>query len=64
MSYYGLSKDDAEKEVMNCAVSKIVQAITKDDAPNDNGAPDESPKFNANAESSFGRQKSSGGKRR
>ena len=62
ISYYGPTKDDADKEVMDCAVSKIVQAITKDNAPNDDGAPDESPKSNANTGFSFGRQNSSGGK--
>ena len=56
MSYYGPSKDDAEKDVMDRTVSKIVQAFTKDDALNDDGAPDESPKSSANAGSSFGKQ--------
>ena len=63
MFYYGPSKDDAEKDVMDRAVSKIVQAFTKDDAPNDDGAPDESPKSSANAGSSFGKQNPYGGKR-
>ena len=64
MSHYGPSQDDPEKEKMERAVSKIVQHFTKDDASNDNGAPDESPKSNANAGSTFGRQNSTGGKRR
>ena len=49
VSHSGPSHDDAEKEMVERAVSKIVQHFTKDDASNDNGAPDESPKSNANA---------------
>ena len=63
VSYYGPSQDDAEKEIMDRAVSKIVQAFTKSDAPNDDGAPDEGPKSNANTGSSFGKQNMYGGKR-
>ena len=64
ISHYGPSQDDSEKEMVERAVNKIVQHFTKDDASNDNGAPDESPKSNANAGSTFGRQNSTGGKRR
>ena len=63
MSYYGPSKDDVEKDVIDCAVSKIIQAFTKDDAPNDYGAPNESPKSSANAGFSFGNHNPFGGKR-
>ena len=63
MFHYGPSQDGSEKELMDCAVSKIVQHFTKDDASNNNGAPDENPKSNDNAGSTFGRQNSSGGKR-
>ena len=63
MSYYGPFQDDAEKDVMNRAVRKIVQAFTKDDAPNDDGAPDESPKSNVNVGSNFDKQNPYGGKR-
>ena len=63
VSYYGPSQDDTEKDVMDRAVSKILQAFTKDDAPNDDVAPDESPKSNTNAGSSFGKQNAYGRKR-
>ena len=63
MSYYGLSKDDSEKEIMDYAISKIIQHFTKDDVSNDNSATDESPKSNANAGATFGRQNLTGGKR-
>ena len=53
VSYYGPSQDVAEKEIMDRAVSKIVQSFTKSDAPNDDGAPDEGLKSNANAGSTF-----------
>ena len=54
--------DDAKKETVERAVSKIAQYFTKDDASNNNGAPDESPKSNANTGVTFGRQNSTGGK--
>ena len=63
MSYYGPSKDDAEKDAIDRAISKIVQAFTKDDAPNDDGAPDENPKSSANAGSSLGKENPFGGSR-
>ena len=64
MSYYGPPQDDTENDVMDCAVRKIVQAFTKDNVPNDDGAPDKGPKSTANAGSSFGKQNAYGGKRR
>ena len=63
VSCYGPSQDDIEKDVMYCAVSKIVQAFIKSDGPNNDGAPDEGPKSNANAGSSFGKQNAYKGKR-
>ena len=51
---------------MERAVSKIAQYFTKDNASNDDGAPgapDASPKSNANAGATFGRQNATGGKR-
>ena len=53
VSYYGPSQDNTEKGVMDRADSKIVQAFTKGDVPNDDGAPGEDPKPNTNAGSRF-----------
>ena len=58
-----MHSDDTKKEIVERAVSKIAQYFTKDDASNDDGAPDESPKSNANAGATFGRQNATGGKR-
>ena len=40
---------------MDRAISKSRQAFNKGDVPNNDGAPDEGPKSNANAGSSFGK---------
>ena len=63
VSYYRPSQDDTEKDVMDRAVSKIVHAFAKGDTPNNDGAPDEGPTSNANAESSFGKPNAYKGKR-
>ena len=57
-----LPKITPKNEIVDCAVNKIVQYFTKNDASNDNGAPGESTKSNTNVGSTFGRQNSSGGK--
>ena len=58
-----LHSDDTGKEIVERAVSKITQYFTKNDASNDDDAPDASPKSNANAGATFGRQNATGGKR-
>ena len=52
-SHYGPSQDDAENDAVDRAVCKIAQAFNKCNASNNGGAPDEGPKSNANAGSSF-----------
>ena len=64
ISYYGPSQDDTENDAVDRAVSKIVQAFNKGDASNDDGAPNESPKSNANAGSSFGKPNEYGGRQK
>ena len=63
-SYYGPSKDEAENEVVDHAVCKILQALNNGNAPKNGGVPDEEPKSNANAGSSFGKTNEFGGKRK
>ena len=64
-SHYGPSQDDKENEIVERVISKIAQYYTKDDTSNGDGAPgapDASPKSNANAGATFGRQNTTGGK--
>ena len=57
-----LHSDDTKNEIVERAVIKIAQYFTKDDASNDDGAPDASPKSNADAGATFGRQNATGEK--
>ena len=57
-----MSQNNAENDAVDRAICKFSQALNNDNTPKDDGVPNEDPKSDANAGSSFGKTNKLGNK--